>query len=571
MLYPTAPVAPWPPPRPTLKRSERIALALLVVATVVLTLARLGAGSRELAATDDQCVKWPTYKTSRCIEMIPLDEVHYVPDARDVLRFGTESDTRVPTDDDGAFVVHPPVGKWFIAGGIAVLGDRPEGWRLGSALMGIAGVLMLFALARRLFGSARWALLAAGLLAVDGLWLTMSRVAMLDIIAATFTLAGVWACIEVLARVEEVRARVWPTIAAGAAFGLALATKWSAGSFVAVGVALVLLAELRAWRRRIAPPPPTSVEAFGADALDEWIIATVRRPTMQRAGSLRRILAATLTLTALPVGIYVATFTPWFLDGHRYLPPACEERTPLAAAWLCYQDEQLSFHRTLAKYEPKTAEPEESTPAEPVASTSLVVASSTGSGEELDGTTMQPAHPYFGHAISWSWIGRPVVHNYFATGDGPARRITEVMGVPNPLVWWIGFGLALPWLFSRLRRDRVARLVLAFFAAGWAPFLVADLIARPVFLFYATPLVPFVILSATALARRLTEGEEDRPSIPFVRGLVVGALIAAFAASAWMYPVHAGLPLREGDIGWNGRIWFSTDCTTEGIKVLCWI
>ncbi|MFP5224888.1 MAG: glycosyltransferase family 39 protein [Actinomycetota bacterium] len=540
----------WPPARPALTKGERIAFVALIVAVTVLYLARLSAGSRELSADDEQCTKWPPYQTTRCYEMIPLDEVHYVPDARDVLRFGTESDTRVPTEDDGAFVVHPPVGKWFIAAGMAILGDNPVGWRVGNALAGIGGVLMMFAIARRLFGSARWSLVAAGLLAIDGLWFTMSRLAMLDISASVLTLAVVWGTVEILARIREDRTRSVPLLATGLAAGLAIATKWSVGSFLVVAALAITIAEASAWRKRRSHSIVYELEAFGPDALDAWAASVHRMQTRPRYGGPTRLAATLAAFSVLPMAVYVATFAPWFVDGNRYLPPACEQRSPLIAAWACYQGEQLSFHRNLEKYEPVAQ-------------------------EDGDGTTpviaSTPAHPYFGHGISWAWLGRPVVHNYFSDGEGDQQRIVEVMGVPNPLVWWVGFGLALPWLVARSRKDRTARILLAFFAAGWLPYLLADLVARPVFLFYATPLIPIVVLSASALARRLFEGTPERPPIPFVRGVVAGAVIGALGIGLWMYPIHAGIELPPGDLGWNGRIWFTTDCSEPGIKVLCWI
>lgn len=555
MLYPTALVEHWPPTRPPLTRRDRFGLAGLLALTTILTLARLGAGATELATDDEQCTKWPPYQTTRCAEMIPLDEVHYVPDARDVLRFGTESDTRVPTEDDGAYVVHPPLGKMVIAAGIAVLGDRPEGWRIGGALFGIAGVLILFALARRLFGDARWALLAAGLLAIDGLWLTMSRVAMLDIVAATFTLAGVWAAIEIAARAVEARGRAFPLLGAGVAFGAALATKWSTGSYIALGVIIILSAELAAWRRRVTPPA-VDVAAFGIDALDTWVAATVAQPVARRAGGPRRVLASLLAGSALPLALYTASFTPWFLSEDRYVPPACEGRSSVSASWLCYQREVLSFHRNLEKYEEVAPDAEE-----PTATATL-----PAPGEDT-GPTMQPAHPYFGHAITWPWIGRPVVHNFYET-DG---RNVEVMGVPNPIVWWFGFFAAIPWLAARARRDRTARFIFAAIVAGWGPYLLADLVARPVFFFYATPLVPFVILGSVALGRRLREGSAAYGPTSFGRGAVVGGVVAAIVTAAWLYPIHAAIPLEPGRAGWGGRILFQTDCTEPGIKVLCWV
>lgn len=77
--------------------------------------------------------------------------------------------------------MHPPFGKWLIGIGIKLFGNNEFGWRSSSALFGSASVLLIYLITKRLFKSEFLALLAAVLMAVDGLSLVMSRVALLDI------------------------------------------------------------------------------------------------------------------------------------------------------------------------------------------------------------------------------------------------------------------------------------------------------------------------------------------------------------------------------------------------------
>lgn len=475
---------------------DALVLAFIVIVYAVVLFSRLGHPGRLLADTDEACTKWPTLRGAPCYEMIPLDEVHYVPDARDVVRFGTESDIRVP-EHDGAYVVHPPVGKWFIALGMVVFGDRPFGWRAFGCLFAIAGIVMVYALARRLWRSPWWAAFAALLLAVDGLWFVQARVAMLDIYAATFTLAGVWLVVEARDRRSW---RWW--CAAGVALGLALATKWGPIPIIAVAVLLAL-----------------------------------------RWGGWRALATAGL----IPL-VYVATFTPWFLDAHRYVPPACEGSHIAGrfGAWVCYQQEMYHFHRDLQKYEPKAADDDEAS-ATPTA----------------DGATpaLVPGHPYFGHGYSWPWIGRPVAHHYASADD----KAEEVLGLPNPATWWTAFFLGIPaLLILALRRDGTAAMLLALIAAAYLPYLAADLVARPVFLFYATPLVPYLVLGLTHLgvraARRWTQAGT----------VAVAFAMIAVTLAVYFYPVLSSSPVPSAS--WRARIWLSRDCSAEGrIKIACWI
>src|SRR5690606_31506082 len=91
-----------------------------------------------------------------------------------------------------SFVVHPPLGKWIIALGMALLGpDSPWGWRITTALAGIVLVALTMLAAHLLFRSTPLTLMAGGLIAVDGNAIVMSRVALLDTHLAVFALAGV--------------------------------------------------------------------------------------------------------------------------------------------------------------------------------------------------------------------------------------------------------------------------------------------------------------------------------------------------------------------------------------------
>src|SRR5690606_8988960 len=82
--------------------------------------------------------------------------------------------------DAGSYVVHPPLGKWVIALGLAALGaDNPVGWRISTAFVGILLVVLVMLVARFLFRSSLVAGLAGLFIAVDGHAIVMSRTALL--------------------------------------------------------------------------------------------------------------------------------------------------------------------------------------------------------------------------------------------------------------------------------------------------------------------------------------------------------------------------------------------------------
>src|SRR5918995_884070 len=107
-------------------------------------------------------------------ERIYFDETYYAENAAQLLDYGVEAGLAVANDPsqgiEPQFVVHPSVGKWLIALGIAAFGDNSLGWRVGRGI----------------------AALTAFLLSIEGLALTMSRISMLDIFLALFAALGVW-------------------------------------------------------------------------------------------------------------------------------------------------------------------------------------------------------------------------------------------------------------------------------------------------------------------------------------------------------------------------------------------
>ncbi|HJT37050.1 MAG TPA: phospholipid carrier-dependent glycosyltransferase, partial [Actinomycetota bacterium] len=507
-------------------------LLLLLVATALTRFVRLGDPGKVLPATDPACTAAPPLNGT-CYEPIPTDEVHYIPDSRDVIRYGTESDTRISAAD-GAYVVHPPVGKWFIAAGMKLFGDRPFGWRFFGALFGTLSVLIMYLLALRLWSSPWWAATAGTLLASDGLWFVQSRIAMLDIYVSVFVLAAVWLLvIDRDVTQPDHRGIRWWRLGAGAMFGLALASKWDALAFIAVGIASTL-----AWDAVRSKDSPG-------------------RYVYKIAGTIG-------SLVLLPVAIYVATYTPWFLDGHRYNPPACDSPTTtfsfgiyhlggVAGQWLCYQHQVFDFHSNLAKYN-TTTDP------------------ATGK------TIKTPGHPYYGEAWSWAYIGRPVAHYYASSGTGSNQLDAEILGLPNPLILWPGFFIgffALAWW--TYKRDTTASFLFALFVAGWFPYLIlGDALNKPVFMFYATPLVPFVVAAVVHVLYRWVK------RWPGLVPYVVGYVVACVGAFAYFYPILAAVPIPYGGaFGWARHIWFSDrfrflwlkgDCTaTNKIKILCWI
>lgn len=402
------------------------------------------------------------------------------------------------------FTVHPPLGRWIIAGGEAVFGNRPFGWRIASAVFGTASVLLVALLALQLFENPWWAGVAGVLLATEGLNLVQSRLSMLDIFVTTFVVAGFlfmvldrkW--IERRApastvpvgsadpldlprdRVPSPILRPW-RLAAGVAFGAGFASKWS-GLFALGGAIVLAVLWERARRKRARAGRPlweaVRDESFGIVVL----------------------------LVIVPLAVYMLSYLRWWVDNGLDL-----------GGWWSVQKGMLDYSIHL-----------------------------------------RATHPYASPAWKWLFLMRPVSYYYECTGHiggiatGVCSQSAEILALGNPLIFW-GTFITIPYVVvaGLRRRDWVAGLLVAAFAIQYLPWFLA---ARTSFLFYMTPLTPFMVLALVYVLGDLSSvrvGERGGTLAPAAVSIVVVTVLL----SAFFWPVLVGRPISQQ--AWKERIWFS--------------
>ncbi|WP_344821777.1 dolichyl-phosphate-mannose--protein mannosyltransferase [Actinocorallia longicatena] len=456
---------------------------------------------------------------------IVFDETYYAKDAYGLLRFGFEHATRnYPKGiadrlflagrpggmwaDGGSFVAHPPFGKWMIALGEAVFGVTPFGWRCTAALCGTLSVLILCRLARRMTGSTLLGCAAGFLMALDGLHLVLSRTALLDIFLMFWVLAG-FACL--VADRDQGRAALAGTteasgpgpwlfhpwrIAAGACLGLAAGVKWSAVPYLAAFVVMVFAWDLGARR------------ALG-----------FRSPLVGAA--LRDGTVSFLSLGALPVAVYTATWSGWLFTGGgwgRREPAANPLLRPfegLPGLWE-HHVQIWRFHNRLTV-----------------------------------------GHDYQSWPWDWPVLRRPVAFFYTrdATGCGAARCSREILGIGTPAIWWASMAALLVMVFLYLTtRDWRAGAILCAYAAGWLPWFPPAFADRTMFLFYALPLVPFMCLALVMTLGTIIGPARGAPRPRAIGAAVAGAFVLLVLLDFWyLHPILTGGTLPYDS--WHARMW----------------
>ncbi|MEN9608197.1 MAG: hypothetical protein RLZZ06_128 [Actinomycetota bacterium] len=192
-------------------------------------------------------------------QKLVFDETYYVKDSFTLWKAGHElqwaagNETTFTPDgvlDTPEFVVHSPLGKWIIGLGMQVFGStNPVGWRIMVALFGIVAVWVIYLVALQLFGSKRWALVPAFLLAIDGQAIVISRTAILDGLVMTVALLGFYLLLRSLTDARPTR---W-LLAMVLVLGAGSAIKWSAGLFLAVFLAYYVFHTKRFRELALAP------------------------------------------------------------------------------------------------------------------------------------------------------------------------------------------------------------------------------------------------------------------------------------------------------------------------------
>ena len=409
-----------------------------------------------------------------------FDEKHYVPQAWDMVKsWDNLFIGGIETNPGFGLVVHPPLGKQIIALSEWVFGYTPLGWRLMTALFGVATVLMTMALARRLSFSWQVATFAGILAVCDGVLLVSAKFGMLDIFQVFFIVAAAWA----LARDhQQMRERLhdallsggmgtspfgprfgfrWWRFTAGVFLGLSLAVKWSGLYYIMFFGLLCVFSDL-ALRRK-----------YG---IRRYIVGTLIRDTP----------AALASLVAVPIMIYVWSWRAWFASETAVYRHAKVDGTIGEDSWLMHLPEPVAgwfyYHLSVLDFH----------------------ASLTSSGGHH--------HPW--DSKPWAWLAgaRPILY-YSSTdlecsGGGECRKMLYLFG--TPAIWWLVVPAVLWGLWSLIiRRNRAFLIPLVGFAAGFLPWLAA--FDRQMYFFYATAFIPFVIvLLALILGQMVGRGKPIR-------------------------------------------------------------
>lgn len=468
------------------------------------------------------------------IDELIFDETYYVKDGYTLTQEGVEmSWPEEPDaafeigdvdsyDPEGAYVVHPPLGKWAIGAGMTLLGaDTAWGWRISSAVLGAVAVLLLARIGRRLFRSTTAGLIAGLLLAIDGVTLVHSRTSLLDPFLMLFALAAFGALLIDRDRFRERLAvasaqlhtaslapaplgvpgglRPWRLLA-GVLLGMACAVKWSGLYFLAVFGIMTVLWDW--WARRTAGERG-------------WLLG----------GLVRDAIPAFFAMVGTALLTYLASWAGWFSSQVGYNRHLAMEKgvatghgaiDSLISLWL-YHVQAYEFH-----------------------------------------VGLDAEHPYAANPWGWLLQLRPTnfyyrSYEYGEQGCEVAKCASHILSVGNPLIWWLGtLALLVTLAVAVLRRDGRAWAALSGILAGYVPWLMYT--ERTIFTFYTVAFAPWLMLCLAYVMALVIGGERSDRERRLAGGLFVGSLLVLIVlVSAFFWPIWTGqvIDLEQ----WRYRMW----------------
>nr|WP_235503747.1 phospholipid carrier-dependent glycosyltransferase [Curtobacterium sp. S6] len=469
-----------------------------------------------------------------------FDETYYAKDGYSLFHFGYErqwpenandsflAGNPVQPSDHPEYAVHPPLGKWMIALGMLLFGDdNPLGWRFSAALFGTLSIAVLMWVAWMMFRSITLASIAGFLMAIDGLHIVQSRLALLDIfqmfwllLAFALLVADRTASRRRLACLVSASAGDtgipsrsylsygpwlgirWWRIAAGIACGAAVGVKWNSLFFVAIFGILTVLWDISA--RRVV-------------GVRNWFTAALLKDAWR----------AFISVVVVGLGTYLVTWVGWFASSDGFNRHWAQEHPDQGVQWLpaplrslwAYHVEAYEFH-----------------------------------------THLDTPHTYMSPAWQWLILGRPTSYYYQSYDSGQAGCAADhcsaaILNVGNPLIWWsAAAAMIFVLIWWIIKRDWRMGAIFLVFAVAYLPWFAYP--ERTTFYFYALSFLPWLILGLTAVLGLGLGRPGDTVRRRRLGLIVVGTfLIAALLISNFFWPIWTGQTIPYDH--WRWRMWFN--------------
>lgn len=421
------------------------------------------------------------------------------------------------------YVVHPPVGKWFIALGLKLFGgaSNPFAWRAAVAIAGTIAIVLLMRVTLRLFHNLSVAVLAGVLMSIDGVGITLSRTGLLDNFIMVLAL-GAFALLllhrdrsrRLLMRASMLPSanasaspkppRLWFSryrVGAAVLLGLATGVKWSGIYFLAAFCVLTVV-----WDALL-------VREFG---YGRWF-----------ANGFVQALLTACYMVPIWFATYVAGWTSWFMHSDSYMHNWAATHPGEGVTWLPEGLRSfVQYHAQMWRFH----------------------------------TTLDSWHPYKANPLTWPLQIRPTSFYWEKLAGHPglcalspdSQCVAAVTSLGNPLIWWLAsLCVILGIIIAIIKRgDWRIWAVLIGLIGGWLPW--AQYIHRTTFTFYSVVILPWMILAICYVFNEIRRAA-DRA---LWNTTLACLIIVCSAVSVFFYPIWTAMPVPYHF--WLSHMWLQS-------------
>ncbi|MEX2461238.1 MAG: glycosyltransferase family 39 protein [Paenibacillaceae bacterium] len=378
---------------------------------------------------------------------------------------------------------HPPLGKIIIGFGTAVFGMNPFGWRIMGTLFGVAMIPIFYAFGKQLFRKTEYAFMGAFLLTFDLMHFVQTRISTIDVYGVFFIILMYYYMYKYY-RLSfyntPLRKTLTPLALSGLFFGLGAASKWIAlyaGAGLAVIFLLVLFERYREYEsaKKLLVTKHIVKKENITQSYYRQIIGAFK-PHL-----IKTVAWCLLFFVVIPGVIYVLSYIPFMQvpgSGHG-----------LHDVWT-YQKHMYDYHKNL-----------------------------------------KATHPFSSTWYQWPIMQKPL---WYYGGQVPAGKVSLIVALGNPAVWWVGIVAIFSTLWIGLKKkDKTVLFLFIAMVANYVPWM---LVARLTFIYHFFAMLPFMIFCIVYVIRHLKEVIPSQA----MKGAVVGYHAIVLLLFLMFYPILSG-------------------------------
>lgn len=387
---------------------------------------------------------------------------------------------------------HPPLGKLFIAVGIAIFGMNPFGWRIMGTLFGAAMIPLMYMFGRKVFYGRFFGFIGAFLMMFDFMHFAQTRIGTIDSYPTFFVILSYYFMYDIFINKSYrvgVKKSLISLLLAGIFWGLGCASKWTAvyaGGGLAVLYFTSKIIEFIDYRKELNKKgSKKGVPSWTEDFVKKSIVI----PT----------LSCFVFFVIIPALIYIMSYLPIIT-----LPGPSHNFEEI----LRYQKNMYSYHADL-----------------------------------------EDGHPYASTAVTWPWVKQPL-YEYKGTNI-PAGKVSVMWVLGNPAVFWIGFiCVFVAFIVGLFKSDKRVVPFLVAFTFQYLPWFFID---RCLFIYHFFTAIPFMMLCTVFVLYHMKESMPiflgdmfmSKDAVSSVRKAVsvfiIAYLIITAALFVLFYPAMSGL------------------------------